>query len=124
MSKVACLSVRFSLQVTAVEFLGHIGGMGIDMEVSKMFQRICAKQGLKFKLQTKVTSAAKVGDKVMVTVEGAKDGKKEEVRFILMQNLGHSELVKNNAADLDSNINLDKAEDGLHWSAAVLAPGL
>jgi pyruvate/2-oxoglutarate dehydrogenase complex dihydrolipoamide dehydrogenase (E3) component len=58
------LKQAFVDQVTAVEFLGHIGGMGIDMEVSKMFQRICAKQGLKFKLSTKVTSASKVGDKV------------------------------------------------------------
>jgi dihydrolipoamide dehydrogenase len=33
--------------------------MGIDMEVSKTFQKICAKQGLKFKLQTKVTSAVR-----------------------------------------------------------------
>ena len=40
--------------MTAVEFLGHVGGMGIDAEVSKQFQRIMAKQGLKFKLQTKV----------------------------------------------------------------------
>ena len=82
--------------MTAVEFLGHIGGMGIDMEVSKMFQRICAKQGLKFKLQTKVTSAAKVGDKVRVTVEGAKDGKKEEVSCLshwLAEVWGISKLV-------------------------------
>jgi pyruvate/2-oxoglutarate dehydrogenase complex dihydrolipoamide dehydrogenase (E3) component len=59
--------------------LGHVGGMGIDAEISKMFQRICVKQGLKFKLQTKVTSASRVGDKVRITVEGVKDGKTEEV---------------------------------------------
>ena len=41
-------------QVTAVEFLGHVGGMGIDMEMSKQFQRIMTKQGIKFKLNTKV----------------------------------------------------------------------
>merc|ERR1712012_654234 len=48
---------RLGTQVTAIEFLGHVGGMGIDMEVSKQFQRICTKQGLKFKLNTKVTGA-------------------------------------------------------------------
>ena len=46
---------RLGAQVTAVEFLGHVGGMGIDMEVSKGFQRIMTKQGLKFKLNTKVS---------------------------------------------------------------------
>ena len=68
------------IQVTAVEFLGHVGGMGIDMEVSKQFQRLCVKQGLKFKLNTKVTAAKREGDKVKVSIEGVKDGKNEEVK--------------------------------------------
>ncbi len=70
---------RLGAEVTAVEFLGHIGGMGIDAEVSKNFQRIMTKQGLKFKLNTKVTAASREGDKVKVTIEGVKDGKTEEV---------------------------------------------
>ena len=53
--------------------------MGIDMEVSKQFQRICQKQGLKFKLNTKVTAARREGEKVKVSIEGVKDGKSEEV---------------------------------------------
>lgn len=48
--------------MTAVEFLGHVGGLGIDMEISKNFQRILQKQGLKFKLNTKVTGATKKPD--------------------------------------------------------------
>ena len=48
---------RLGSEVTAVEFLGHVGGMGIDMEISKNFQRIMTKQGIKFKLGTKVTAA-------------------------------------------------------------------
>ena len=35
---------RLGTEVTAVEFLGHVGGMGIDMEISKNFQRIMTKQ--------------------------------------------------------------------------------
>nr|XP_027229711.1 dihydrolipoyl dehydrogenase, mitochondrial-like [Penaeus vannamei] len=70
---------RLGAQVTAVEFLGSIGGLGIDAEISKNFQRILTKQGLKFKLSTKVLSASKQGDKVMVSVEGVKNGKKEEL---------------------------------------------
>ena len=53
--------------------------MGIDMEVSKQFQRLCVKQGLKFKLNTKVTAAKREVEKVKVSVEGVKDGKAEEV---------------------------------------------
>ena len=66
-----------------MEFLGHVGGMGIDAEVSKQFQRLMTKQGIKFRLNTKVTAARRDGDKVRVTVEGAKDGKTEEVRRLL-----------------------------------------
>ncbi len=55
---------RLGSQVTAVEFLGHVGGVGIDAEVSKQFQRIMAKQGIKFRLQTKVTAGRREGDKV------------------------------------------------------------
>merc|ERR1712027_22840 len=70
---------RLGSQVTAVEFLGHVGGMGIDMDISKSFQRIMTKQGIKFKLNTKVTGAKKNGDKISVSVEGVKDGKTEEI---------------------------------------------
>lgn len=53
---------RLGAKVTAVEFLGHVGGMGIDMEISKNFQRILQKQGLKFKLSTKVMGATRRPD--------------------------------------------------------------
>ena len=45
---------RLGAQVELVEFLGNVGGAGIDMEIAKSLQRILQKQGLKFKLQTKV----------------------------------------------------------------------
>merc|ERR1712107_255165 len=70
---------RLGSQVTAVEFLGHVGGMGIDMDISKQFQRIMTKQGMKFKLNTKVTGAKKEGGKISVSVEGVKDGKTEDL---------------------------------------------
>lgn len=66
-------------EVTCVEFLAHIGGIGIDMEISKAFQKILTKQGLKFKLETKVTGAEKTNDGVRVHVEGAKGGNTEAV---------------------------------------------
>ena len=45
---------RLGAEVTLVEFLGFVGGMGIDAEVSKTLQRSLTKHGLKFKLNTKV----------------------------------------------------------------------
>lgn len=75
---------RLGAEVTAVEFLNSIGGVGIDGEVSKSFQKILAKQKINFKLGTKVTGASKSGGSVKVAVENVKDpSKKEEVSKFL-----------------------------------------
>ena len=65
--------------MTAVEFLGHVGGMGIDMDVSKQFQRILTKQGMKFMLNTKVTGATKSSSGISVSVEDAKGGNAKQI---------------------------------------------
>lgn len=70
---------RLGSEVVAVEFLTSIGGAGIDGEVAKSFQKILTKQGLKFKLGTKVTGAVKHGSGVTVSVESVKDGAKEDI---------------------------------------------
>ncbi|CAH8528154.1 unnamed protein product [Schistosoma rodhaini] len=70
---------RLGAEVTCVEFLGHVGGMGIDMEISKNFQKILTKQGLKFLLNTKVLSASRSGDTITVQLEGVKDGKSQSI---------------------------------------------
>ena len=62
-----------------VEFLGAIGGPGMDGEVAKQTQKILQKQGLKFKLNTKVISGDSSGEGVKVDVESVKGGKKETV---------------------------------------------
>jgi len=49
------------------------------MDISKQFQRIMTKQGIKFKLNTKVTTAKQEGDKIIVSVENVKDGKFEDM---------------------------------------------
>ncbi|KZC08744.1 PREDICTED: dihydrolipoyl dehydrogenase, mitochondrial [Dufourea novaeangliae] len=69
---------RLGSQVTAVEFLPSIGGAGIDGEVSQTLQKILAKQGLAFKLGTKVTAAKRSGSDIIVSVEDAKDPSKKE----------------------------------------------
>uniref|UniRef100_A0AAF5PV57 Dihydrolipoyl dehydrogenase n=1 Tax=Wuchereria bancrofti TaxID=6293 RepID=A0AAF5PV57_WUCBA len=65
---------RLGADVTVIEFLGHAGGMGIDMEIAKFFQKTLAKQGMKFMMNTKVTGGKKEGDLVKISVESAKGG--------------------------------------------------
>ncbi|XP_034186719.1 dihydrolipoyl dehydrogenase, mitochondrial [Osmia lignaria lignaria] len=69
---------RLGSQVTAVEFMPSIGGAGIDAEVSQTLQKILSKQGVGFKLGTKVTAAKKTGNEIVVSVEDAKDPSKKE----------------------------------------------
>merc|ERR1719502_120670 len=71
---------RLGSEVTAVEFLPFIGGAGIDLDVAKNFQRILKKQGLNFKLNTKVTSVDKQSDGTLkVNIEDAKKGKTDTI---------------------------------------------
>jgi dihydrolipoamide dehydrogenase len=65
---------RLGAEVTVVEFLGAIGGAGIDEEVAKQFQKILGKQGLKFKMNTKVVGAEKKDGLVLIKTEAAKGG--------------------------------------------------
>lgn len=68
---------RLGSNVTAVDFLDVIGGVGMDTEVAKTFQKILTKQGLKFKLGYKVVGATRSGDSVTVKLE-KKDGSGSE----------------------------------------------
>ena len=68
---------RLGSEVTVVEFLGKIGGPGMDDEIAKQSQKILTKQGLKFKVNTKVLSGDASGSGVKLEVEAAKGGKKE-----------------------------------------------
>jgi len=63
---------RLGSQVTLIEFLGNIGGAGIDLEIAKGLQRSLNKQGLKFHLGTKVLSATRVGGSIKVVAEDVK----------------------------------------------------
>jgi dihydrolipoamide dehydrogenase len=72
---------RLGTKVTVVEFLGQIGGPGMDTEVSKTIQKLLKKQGLEFKLNTKVLSGDASGEKVQLNVDSVKGGKEETVRI-------------------------------------------
>ena len=67
---------RLGAEVTVIEFLDRIVPT-MDAEVATAFQRILTKQGLKFRLGSKVTGAVKGNAGVTLTVEPAKGGPAE-----------------------------------------------
>lgn len=69
---------RLGAEVIAVEFSPTIGGLGIDGEVSKTLQKILTKQGVNFRLGSKVTAAKRQGNDIIVSIEDAKDPSKKE----------------------------------------------
>jgi dihydrolipoamide dehydrogenase len=64
---------RLGAEVTIVEFLDHILP-GIDREVATQFHRMLQKQGLAFKLSSKVTGVDASGKTLKVKVEPAAGG--------------------------------------------------
>ena len=67
---------RLGADVTIVEFLDRVTP-GMDGEVSKQLQRVLTKQGLQFRLATKVTGAATTDKAVNLTLEPAQGGASE-----------------------------------------------
>ena len=67
---------RLGAKVTVVEFLDQILP-GMDGDVRKEANKILKKQGMEFKLKTKVTKAAVKGKKAVLTLEPAAGGDAE-----------------------------------------------
>ena len=67
---------RLGAAVTVVEMLPRLAP-GLDAEVAKALQRVLEKQGIAFKLGTKVVKADSKGRNVKLTLEPAEGGKSE-----------------------------------------------
>jgi dihydrolipoamide dehydrogenase len=67
---------RLGSEVTVVEMLDRVAP-GLDAEVAKQLQRVLTKQGLTFKLGTKVVSVDTKGKSAELTLEPAGGGKSE-----------------------------------------------
>lgn len=81
---------RLGAKVTVVEFLDKIVP-AMDDEIAKTMQRVLKKQGMTFKLGTKVTGAKKTRAGVSLTVEPAKGGKAEELKAdIVLVSIGRT----------------------------------
>ena len=70
---------RLGTKVTVIEFLDRILP-GMDGEVSKTMQKVLAKQGMEFKLSTKVTSAKASASGVDIALEPAAGGEAEKMQ--------------------------------------------
>jgi dihydrolipoamide dehydrogenase len=67
---------RLGAEVTAIEYLDRVTP-GMDNEISRQFQKTLEKQGIKFKLATKVTAAKPGKNGVELTMEPAAGGASE-----------------------------------------------
>ena len=91
---------RLGAKVEVVEYMGIIGGTGMDGGIAKAFQKILTKQGFKFSLNTKVMGVEKKDGKVVVNVEGAKDGKASTVSTFLTS----SKLKTHSSVQIDADV--------------------
>ena len=69
---------RLGADVTVIEYLDRLVP-GMDAEIAKTFERVLGKQGIRFRLGTKVTWADTTGNQIKLTVEPAKGGDSETV---------------------------------------------
>jgi len=69
---------RLGSEVIVIEYLDHITP-GMDMEISNEFQKILTKQGIKFKMGSRVDSVKNKGNTVLITYTDVKKSKKETI---------------------------------------------
>jgi dihydrolipoamide dehydrogenase len=70
---------RLGAKVTVVEWLDRITP-GMDLEVSRQFQRLLSRQGLGFKLGAKVAEVDGGSDRLLVTTEAVDGGDSEKMK--------------------------------------------
>jgi dihydrolipoamide dehydrogenase len=115
---------RLGAQVTVVEYLDRLVP-GMDGEVGKAFERILGKQGLKFRLGTKVT-AATIGEQgVELTVEPARGGDAQTLQAdVVLVSIGRRPYTQNLGLQ-EAGVELDDRKfiktDG-HYKTSV--PGI
>lgn len=114
---------RLGSQVEVVEYLDKITPT-MDNEISRNFQRILEKQGLKFRLSTKVVSVKKDKKGAVVEVESNQGGNKESLQADVVlvaigrkpntENLGLENVgIKTNARGFIENKNLQTNVDNI-----------
>ncbi len=115
---------RLGAEVTVIEYLDRILP-GMDAEAAKALQRLLTKQGLTFKLSTKVTGASRIAQGVMFTTEPAAGGAEERMSSdVLLVAIGRNPHTEGLGCD-EAGIRRDKRgriEVGDHFETSV--PGI
>ena len=92
---------RLGSKVTVLEYLDHITP-GMDREISNEFKKILSKQGIEFKLNSKVLSVKKSGTNVNVNYEDILSKAKKEI-------ISEKVLISVGRKPFTSGLHLDKA---------------
>ncbi len=71
---------RLGAEATVIEYLEHITP-GMDREISEEFKKILLKQGIKFKLGSKVNSVKKTNKGVLINFTELKNSKEDSLEF-------------------------------------------
>ena len=125
---------RLGAKVTVVEYLDQILP-GFDGDVRKEAQKIFKKQGMEFKLSTKVTGVTVSGDTATLTVEPAAGGEAQtiEADSVLLAigrkpntdglNLEAAGLAVNGRGQVEIDHDFATSVPGI-WAIGDVAPGL
>ncbi|MEJ0074376.1 MAG: dihydrolipoyl dehydrogenase [Alphaproteobacteria bacterium] len=122
---------RLGSEVVVVEFLDRILP-GMDAEVAKQFQRILGKQGMTFKLSSKVTAIDSSGKTLKASVEPAAGGAAETIeadvvlvaigRVPYTEGLGLAELgVKMERGRVVTDAHFKSSVEGIYAIGDVIA---
>ena len=106
---------RLGSEVTVVEFLDRVTP-GMDLEISKAFQRTLQKQGLTFHLSTKVVEVEKKKTGLAVTVEPAAGGEKSVIEADVI-------LVAIGRRPYTDNLGLEKVGVALDKRGRIVTDG-
>ena len=112
---------RLGAEVTVVEFLDRLVP-GMDGEVGKTFERVLGKQGIKFRLSTKVIKADSTGARVALTLEPAKGGAPEALEAdVVLLAIGRRAYTEGLGAR-EAGVELDergRVKVDAHWATNV-----
>ena len=106
---------RLGAEVTVIEYLDRILP-GMDGDVAKSFQRILEKQGMKFRLSSKVTGCRKSNGKVVASIEPAAGGEAQDTEVDVV-------LVAVGRAPYTEGLGLAEAGVALDARKRILADG-
>ena len=124
---------RLGAKVTCVEFLDQILP-GMDADVRKDANRIFKKQGIEFKLKTKVTGAVVKGKKAVLTLEPAAGGEAETLEAdVVLVSIGRKPntdglaldkagLTVNARGQIETDHDFRTAVEGI-WAIGDVIPG-